>query len=48
MQNASVVCISNCSLETLLQFFSRVSTTTSAGMVQELQGQALYTSSEGC
>ena len=59
MQNdVSVDCIWSCSLEgnflflcfdykTLLQF-TRVSATMPAGMAQELQGHALYISSEGC
>ena len=46
--DVSAVCIWSCSLETLLQFFTRVSTTMSTGMVQELQGHAVYISSEGC
>ena len=53
-----VDCVWSCSLEgnfsflyndykTLLKFFIRVSTTMSAGLVQEIQGHALYVSPEG-
>ena len=44
----SVVCTWSCSLETLLQVFTHVSTKMSTSMVQELQWNYLYISSEGC
>ena len=44
----SVVCTWSCSLETLLQVLTKKKKKMSTSMVQELQWNYLYISSEGC